>query len=109
MLGLGSVLALILVAVFAPLIAPYNPNAQVLADRLQYFSAAHPFGTDELGRDIFSRIVYGSRLTLYIVVLVAIIAAPVGLLVGTTAGYLGGWVDRVLMRDRKSTRLNSSH
>src|SRR3546814_4170123 len=50
MLGLGIVLALILVAVFAPLIAPYNPNAQVLADRLQYFSAAHPFGTDELGR-----------------------------------------------------------
>src|SRR3546814_17303259 len=61
MLGLGIVLALILVAVFAPLIAPYNPNAQVLADRLQYFSAAHPFGTDEPGRDIFSRIVSGDR------------------------------------------------
>jgi peptide/nickel transport system permease protein len=98
MLGLGIVLALILVAVSAPLIAPYNPNAQILADRLQYFSWAHPFGTDELGRDIFSRIIYGSRLTLYIVILVAIIAAPIGLLVGTTAGYLGGWVDKVLMR-----------
>src|SRR3546814_8362921 len=54
--------------------------------------------TDELGRDIFSRIVYGSRLTLYIVILVAIIAAPLGLAVGTTAGYLGGWTDTVLMR-----------
>src|SRR3546814_15394554 len=61
-------------------------------------SDLHPFGTDELGRDIFSRIVYGTRLTLYIVVLVAIIAAPVRLLVGTTAGYLGGSVDRVLLR-----------
>ncbi|MEQ9607835.1 MAG: ABC transporter permease [Kiloniellaceae bacterium] len=98
MLGLGIVLTLILVAIFAPLIAPYNPNAQVLADRLQFFSAQHWFGTDDLGRDIFSRIVYGSRLTLYIVILVAIIAAPIGLLVGTSAGYFGGWVDSVLMR-----------
>lgn len=98
MLGLAIVLVLVLVAIFAPLLAPYNPNAQVLADRLQYFSAAHPFGTDELGRDILSRIIYGSRLTLYIVILVAIIAAPIGLLVGTTAGYLGGWTDKVLMR-----------
>ncbi len=98
MLGLGIVLALILMAVFAPLIAPYDPNAQVLADRLQFFSAQHWFGTDELGRDIFSRIVHGARLTLYIVVLVAIIAAPIGLAVGTSAGYLGGWVDAVLMR-----------
>ena len=98
MLGLGIVMALILMAIFAPLIAPYDPNAQVLADRLQFFSAQHWFGTDELGRDIFSRIVHGARLTLYIVVLVAIIAAPIGLAVGTTAGYLGGWVDAVLMR-----------
>ncbi len=98
MLGLGIVLALIFMAIFAPLIAPYDPNAQVLADRLQFFSAAHWFGTDDFGRDIFSRIIYGSRLTLYIVILVAIIAAPIGLAVGTTAGYLGGWVDKVLMR-----------
>ena len=98
MLGLGIVLALILVAVFAPLIAPYNPNAQILADRLQFFSGQHPFGTDDLGRDILSRIIYGSRLTLYIVILVAVIAAPIGLLVGTSAGYFGGWLDVVLMR-----------
>jgi peptide/nickel transport system permease protein len=98
MLGLAIVLALIVIAIFAPLVAPYDPNAQILADRLQFFSWAHPFGTDDLGRDIYSRIVYGSRLTLYIVVLVAIIAAPIGLLVGTTAGYFGGWLDMVLMR-----------
>jgi peptide/nickel transport system permease protein len=98
MLGFGIVLALILVAIFAPLLAPYDPNAQILTDRLQFFSWAHPFGTDDLGRDIFSRIIYGSRLTLYIVILVAIIAAPIGLLVGTSAGYFGGWLDIVLMR-----------
>jgi len=98
MLGLAIVLGLILVAIFAPLIAPYDPNAQVLTDRLQFMSWAHPFGTDDLGRDIYSRIVYGSRLTLYIVILVAVIAAPIGLLVGTTAGYFGGWLDMVLMR-----------
>ena len=98
MIGLGIVVTLIVVAIFAPLIAPYDPNAQILADRLQFFSAQHWFGTDELGRDILSRIIHGARLTLYIVVLVAVIAAPIGLLVGTTAGYLGGWVDAVLMR-----------
>ncbi|NIA67623.1 ABC transporter permease [Pelagibius litoralis] len=98
MLGLGIVLLLVLVAIFAPWIAPYDPNAQILADRLQFFSSQYWLGTDELGRDIFSRIVHGARLTLYIVILVAIIAAPIGLAVGTTAGYLGGWTDTVLMR-----------
>lgn len=61
-------------------------------------STDHWLGTDELGRDILSRIIYGSRLTLYVVVLVAVIAAPVGLLIGTTAGYAGGVLDAVLMR-----------
>ncbi len=98
MLGLGIVLLLVLVAIFAPLLAPYNPNAQILTDRLQFFSGQYLLGTDELGRDILSRIIHGARLTLYIVALVAIIAAPIGLAVGTTAGYLGGWVDTVLMR-----------
>ena len=97
-LGLSIVLLLVVLAVFAPLIAPYDPNVQVLTDRLQFISAQHWLGTDDFGRDIFSRIVYGSRLTLYIVVLVAIIAAPIGLLVGTSAGYFGGWIDIVLMR-----------
>jgi peptide/nickel transport system permease protein len=97
-LGLAIVLALILVAAFAPLLATHHPYEQNLAQRLQAPSAAHWLGTDEFGRDIYSRIVHGARITLYIVVLVAVIAAPIGLLVGTAAGYLGGWADAALMR-----------
>lgn len=97
-LGLAIVILLILVAAFAPWIATHHPNEQNLAQRLLPPGAGHWLGTDEFGRDMFSRIVYGARITLYIVVLVAVIAAPIGLLVGTAAGYLGGWVDAVLMR-----------
>ena len=97
--GLAIIIALVLVAIFADIIAPYSP---VIGDlkgaRLLPPTATHWFGTDDLGRDIFSRIVYGSRLTLFVVVLVAVIAAPIGLLVGTAAGYAGGWIDAVLMR-----------
>ena len=98
MIGLAIVLALLAVAALAPLLATYSPTQQVLADRLQPPSAAHWLGTDELGRDIYSRIIHGSRLTLYIVGLVVLLVGPVGLLVGTVAGYLGGWLDTVLMR-----------
>jgi peptide/nickel transport system permease protein len=98
MLGLAIVLLLVVVALFAPLIATHSPNVQALGDRLQPPSAAHWLGTDEFGRDIFSRLVYGSRITLYIVVLVTLTAAPIGLLIGTVAGYAGGWGDAVLMR-----------
>ena len=98
MIGLGIVIALLLMAAAAPLLATHSPVAQDLAARLRPPSAAHWFGTDELGRDIYSRIVHGARITLTIVVLVVILVAPVGLLVGTVAGYLGGWVDVVLMR-----------
>ncbi|HEV7458692.1 MAG TPA: nickel transporter permease [Roseococcus sp.] len=98
-LGLLIVLLLIVVAAFAPWIATHDPYAQDLARRLLPPGAqGHWLGTDEFGRDTFSRLVYGARITLMIVVLVAAIAAPIGLLVGTAAGYLGGWVDAVLMR-----------
>ncbi|WP_210485306.1 ABC transporter permease [Microvirga antarctica] len=99
-LGLGIVLLLVLVAIFANLIAPYSPivGGDLRTERLLPPSAAHLFGTDDLARDIFSRVVYGSRTTLWVVMLVAIIATPIGLLMGTVAGYLGGWVDTVLMR-----------
>lgn len=97
MIGLLIIIALLLVAALAPLIAPYSPIASDLGARLQPPSAAHWMGTDELGRDILSRIIYGSRITLFIVLLVAVISAPIGLLIGTVAGYFGGWVDRILM------------
>ncbi|MDQ1077909.1 nickel transporter permease [Pseudoroseomonas cervicalis] len=89
---------LLLMAGFAPWIATHDIYAQDLASRLQPPSAAHWFGTDDLGRDIFSRIVFGARITLYIATLAALIAAPLGLVIGTTAGYLGGWTDTILMR-----------
>jgi peptide/nickel transport system permease protein len=98
MIGLGIVVALMLMALLAPLIATHHPFAQDLANRLQPPSAAHWFGTDQYGRDIWSRVVYGSRLTLYIVLLVALTAPVAGLLIGTVSGYLGGWTDTVLMR-----------
>ena len=85
-------------AVFAPLIATQDPYLQNLQAVLQPPSGAHFFGTDEVGRDVFSRIVYGSRITLTIIALVAVIVGPIGLAVGTLAGYFGGWFDTVLMR-----------
>ena len=99
MIGLAIVLLLLAVAAFAPWIATHDPLAQNLSQRLlPPLSQGHLMGTDEFGRDIFSRIVYGSRITLYIVTLVALTAPLFGLLVGTVAGYFGGIVDQVLMR-----------
>lgn len=88
---------LILTAIFAPWIAPERPDGQLLDRRLLPPSQMHWMGTDQLGRDIFSRVVYGSRITLQIVALVAVISAPIGLLIGAISGYFGGWVDRVMM------------
>jgi peptide/nickel transport system permease protein len=98
MSGLLIILSLVLMAIFAPWITATNGLEPQLADRLQPASAEHWFGTDGLGRDLFDRIIWGSRITLYIVGLVGVIVVPVGLLVGTTAGYMGGVVDNVLMR-----------
>ena len=99
LLGLIIIVALILLAIFAPLLASQHPNAQNLGARLlPPGSGGHLLGTDELGRDIWSRIAYGARTTLYIVTLVTLTAPVVGLLMGTAAGYFGGWTDRVLMR-----------
>lgn len=98
MVGLALVVALVLVAALAPWIAPFPPSIGELSARLQPPSSTHWFGTDDQGRDISSRLIHGSRITLYVVALVAVLAAPVGLLVGTAAGYAGGWIDAVLMR-----------
>ena len=97
MVGLAVIVALLLSAAFAPWLAPFSPTEGVLANRLQPPSATHWMGTDELGRDILSRVIHGTRITLMIVVLVAVIAAPLGLIMGAVAGYFGGWVDRLLM------------
>ncbi|RWM09376.1 nickel transporter permease [Mesorhizobium sp.] len=99
LVGMLIIIALLVVAAFADVLAPYSPTVGDLKNaRLLPPGAAHWFGTDDLGRDIYSRIVYGARWTLYVVVLVAVIAAPIGLLVGTVAGYAGGWTDAILMR-----------
>jgi peptide/nickel transport system permease protein len=98
MAGLATVLVLLLVAALAPWLATHSPIEQDLTRRLLPPSAENWLGTDELGRDIYSRIVWGSRLTLLVVMLVAVSVGPVGLLIGTIAGYAGGWLDTVLMR-----------
>lgn len=98
LIGLSIVLILLVVAAAAPLISPYDPLAQSLDQRLLPPSAAHFFGTDALGRDIFSRILFGTRLTLAIVLLVVISVGPVGLIIGTVSGYFGGIIDTILMR-----------
>ena len=99
MVGLLIVVLLLVVAGFAPLIATHDPIAQDLMARLiPPMTDGHLMGTDEFGRDIFSRIVHGARVTLYIVVLVAVTAPIFGLLIGTVAGYGGGVIDQILMR-----------
>lgn len=96
--GLVTTLAFILMPIFAPLIAPYKPDAMNYDAILSPPSQAHLFGTDDLGRDIFSRVVYGSRIDLGVVVVVISVALGIGLLLGLTAGYFGGWLDNLIMR-----------
>jgi peptide/nickel transport system permease protein len=96
--GLLIVLALIICAIFAPWIATHDPYLPTLSARLSAPNAEYWFGADELGRDIYSRLVHGSRLTLLIVGLVIVTSAPIGLLIGAVAGTRGGWLDAVFMR-----------
>ena len=98
MTGLIVLLALFALAIFAPELATHDPDAQDLGQRLAAASAAHWFGTDQLGRDLFSRLLFGTRITLGMAALIVAIVAPVGLLVGSVAGYAGGWTERILMR-----------
>ncbi|MBY5354972.1 ABC transporter permease [Rhizobium leguminosarum] len=98
--GLLIIVALLFIAAFADVLATHNPvvgdlrNARLLPPGTGEFW----LGSDDQGRDIYSRLIYGSRLTLLVVALVAIISAPIGLIVGTVSGYAGGWVDATLMR-----------
>lgn len=94
----GVLLALLLVAVFAPLVAPADPLAQDLGDSLASPSWSHPLGTDQHGRDILSRLIFGARLSLGAAAIAVAVAVALGVLPGLVAGYLGGWVDAVVMR-----------
>ena len=97
-IGLVVVAVLLLATAAAPLLAPANPDVQNLAQRLRPPSAAHPFGTDEFGRDLLSRILYGGRVTLLASTLSVVMAALIGCTVGLTAGYFGGIYDTVVGR-----------
>jgi peptide/nickel transport system permease protein len=96
----GCLLLALLVgsAIFAPALAPHNPNRQNLANDLQVFTTEHPLGTDKLGRDILSRTIFGSRISLLVGVSTVAISVSIGLLVGCLSGYFGGWLDQMLMR-----------
>lgn len=92
------ILLIILAAVFAPLVAPYDPTAQDLTSRLQGMSAEHIFGTDQLGRDVFSRMIYGARISLCIGIFPTLISMLLGTVLGLMSGYLGKTVDFIIMR-----------
>jgi peptide/nickel transport system permease protein len=98
MLGIGIIIFWAIVAIFAKQISPFTPIEQAIGKRLNPPSAENFFGTDELGRDIFSRVVYGARLSLPVGLVVIVFAMIVGSFLGATAGYLGGVYDLVVMR-----------
>lgn len=96
--GLVIVILLFFMAIFAPLLAPYDPNKPDTRNRLAPPSLEHPFGTDQLGRDILSRVIYGSRVSLSIAILAVAVTSAIGVTVGLVSGYFGGRVDNILMR-----------
>jgi peptide/nickel transport system permease protein len=96
--GLIIFVALILVALFAAEIAPYDPNTMDLFNITASPSSAHWLGTDDLGRDVLSRLIYGGRLSLWIGISAALLSTAVGVFVGAISGYYGGWIDSTLMR-----------
>lgn len=96
--GILIILMWVLIALTAPTLAPRDPLVQNVVARLQPPSAEYPFGTDELGRDVFSRVLYGSRITLPAGIAVILIGSTIGMLVGAVAGFLGGVWDELLMR-----------
>jgi len=98
MVGAAIILMWGIVAIAAPLIAPYDALAQKIEDRLSAPSVQHLFGTDELGRDVFSRVVYGAQISLPVGLLVVVFAMLMGALVGALAGYIGGVFDLLIMR-----------
>lgn len=95
-IGIAIAAVIILIAIFAPLLATHDVNAQDLAIRFAEPSAEHWFGTDGLGRDIFSRILFGARISLQVGITVVVVSGVIGILIGSIAGFYGGWVDKLL-------------
>jgi peptide/nickel transport system permease protein len=98
MLGLAVVLAWVFIALLAPLIVPYDPIDQDIPRRLQAPSAAHWLGVDDLGRDVFSRLLYGGRVSIPVAAVVVVIASLFGTVYGGVSGFAGKWVDEIAMR-----------
>lgn len=98
LVGFAVVLVLIICALFAPWIAPYSPVTQNLGAAFQPPGLQHLAGTDEFGRDILSRLIYGARITILTILAVSLIVGPIGLVVGVIAGFVGGRTDALLMR-----------
>jgi peptide/nickel transport system permease protein len=98
MIGLIIIVAIVLIALFAPLVAPSDPYEMNRIERLQGPTRAHPMGTDDLGRDLFSRIVYGARISRTVGLVSVLIATILGTPTGIIAGYFGRWIDSVIMR-----------
>lgn len=96
----GSIVISIItvLVIFAPLIAPYSPTEQLRRERLQPPSSTHFFGTDNLGRDVFSRVLYGGRVSLQVGIFSVVIGAVIGTVLGLSAGYFGGLLDTIIMR-----------
>ncbi|MDQ8732563.1 ABC transporter permease [Bradyrhizobium sp. LHD-71] len=97
-LALAVLVGVVIIAATAPWIAPYSPTAQDVNNMLAAPSAAHLLGTDDLGRDIFSRLIYGAPVTVYASLLAVGVAIAIGLPVGLVAGFFGGWLDDVISR-----------
>ena len=95
-IGIAIVVVLLIVALFAPWIAQYDVGTTDIALRYLPPSAAHWFGTDSTGRDIFSRVVFGARISLQVGIIVVVVSSIVGTFIGAIAGYYGGWLDRII-------------
>ena len=98
MIGLVLLILILLVAVFADVIVPYDKALDVSSDWLQPPSAEHIFGTDNVGRDLFARVIHGSRYSLVIGIVATTLSLAVGAFIGAACGYFGGWLDNVVMR-----------
>jgi peptide/nickel transport system permease protein len=98
MVGMSIILLLIIMAALAPVIAPYDPAAIDVIHRLAWPSLAHPLGTDNFGRDLLSRIIYGGRTSLLVAIIALVFSMGIGIVLGGVSGFIGGWLDTITMR-----------